>query len=101
MQRIESCHSIWLFDSELGRFRRAPRGSNLDAPAPDTEWELYFGLEVDATTGAFAVVLNEGGTRLLRSWQHNEPCQHCGADATAELTITSISGGSSGDEPSG
>ena len=32
MQRIDSSHSIWLFDTERMRFRRVPQGADPDAP---------------------------------------------------------------------
>ena len=49
-----------------------PRGSDTDAPALDADWEQYFALELDDTTGAFTVTLNEDGTRLLRAFR-DEP----------------------------
>ena len=33
MQRIDSSHSIWLFDTERMRFRRLPKGADLAAPS--------------------------------------------------------------------
>jgi hypothetical protein len=89
MERMDSCHSIWLFDTERMRFRRAPRGSNLDFSL-ESDWEPYYGLEISPESGAFAVALNESGTRFLRSWQHTEGCEHCSApgDVTTELAIT-------------
>ncbi len=47
LDRIESSHSIWLFDTERKRFRRLPRGADADAPALDADWEQYFALELD------------------------------------------------------
>ena len=47
LDRIESSHSIWLFDTERKRFRRLPRGADIDAPALDADWEQYFALELD------------------------------------------------------
>jgi len=32
MERIESTHSIWLFDAERMRFRRVPKGTDADSP---------------------------------------------------------------------
>ena len=66
MERIESAHSLWLFDRERRRFRRLPPDADVDAPALDADWEPYFALEIDDATGAFTVTLNEDGTRLLR-----------------------------------
>jgi len=33
MERIDSCHSIWLFDTERMRFRRVPKEMRIDTPA--------------------------------------------------------------------
>src|SRR4051812_20769621 len=74
---IESCNSTWLFDNDKGRFRRVPRGTPLDLPAPDAEWQRFYRLEVDPDTDAFLVSLNESGSRLLRSFRHRPPCQQC------------------------
>lgn len=46
-----------------------PRGADTDAPALDADWEQYFALELDDTTGAFTVTLNADGTRLLRAFR--------------------------------
>ena len=46
-----------------------PRGADTDAPALDADWEQYFVLELDDTSGAFTVTLNEDGTRLLRAFR--------------------------------
>ncbi len=86
MERIDSCHSIWLFDTERRRFRRVPRGISIDSPALASDWEPYFGLEISAESGAFAVELNESRTRLLRSWRHTSPCEHCSLDADPDVT---------------
>jgi hypothetical protein len=91
MERIDSCHSVWLFDTERMRFRRVPKETNVDAPALESDWEPYYGLEIAPESGAFAVALNESRTRLLRSWRHTDPCEHCspGADldVTAEVSL--------------
>jgi hypothetical protein len=83
MERIQSTHSIWLFDVERLRFRRVPKGSDPDAPSLDSDWEPYFALEVDDETGAFTVALNEDRTRLLRAWRVNVPA--------ADTTTTELS----------
>jgi hypothetical protein len=89
MERIESCHSVWLFDTERMRFRRVLKETSLDTPALESDWEPYYGLELAPESGAFAVALNESGTRLLRSWRHTTPCEHCetGSDATGEVSL--------------
>ena len=59
VERIESAHSVWLFDTERHRFRRLPLGADADAPALDSDWEPYFSFDLDEATGAFTVALNE------------------------------------------
>jgi hypothetical protein len=92
---IESCNSTWLFDNDKGRFRRVPRGTPLDLPAPDAEWQRFYRLEVDPDTDAFLVSLNESGSRLLRSFRHRPPCQQCEPEApgTVELSLEAIAQG--------
>ena len=92
---LESCHSLWIFDPARMRFRRAPRGSRLDMPSPESDWAPYYRLEVDATSGAFAVGLTADDTRVLRSRLHIDPCRHCAPaavdpDQTAELSLDAI-----------
>lgn len=87
---LESCHSIWIFEPARSRFRRVPKGTRLDMPSPESDWAPYHRLEVEPSTGAFSVGLNEGGTRVLRSWLHIEPCRHCATDQTAELSLEAI-----------
>ena len=69
VERIESAHSVWLFDTERHRFRRLPLGADADAPALDSDWEPYFAFDLDEATGAFTVALNEDGTQLLRAFR--------------------------------
>ena len=90
VQAIESCNSTWLFDADRGRFRRVPKGTSIDVPAPPEEWQRYYSLELDADTGAFVVTLNQNGTRLLRSYQHKVPCPHCDANPTTELSLEAV-----------
>jgi len=94
---IESCNSTWLFDAERHRFRRVPRGSSLDIPPPASAWQPYFALELDQASEAFTVVLNQAGTRLLRSWRHVDRCEQCGTEATAELTCVDAMGAAPGE----
>jgi hypothetical protein len=82
--RLESSNSIWLFDVDRMRFRRVPRGTDPGSPAPANEWQEYFGLEVEADTGAFTVALNEDGTRRLRAVRVEAPARD---DRTTELTL--------------
>jgi hypothetical protein len=65
-------------------------------PSPESEWAAYYRLEIDASTGAFAVGLTPDDTRVLRSRLHIEPCRHCAPaardepDHTAELSLDAI-----------
>ena len=87
---LESCHSLWIFEPERGRFRRVPRGTRLDMPSPENEWTPYYRLELDASSGAFSVGLNPDDTRVLRSWLHVDPCRHCSSDQTGELSFDAV-----------
>jgi hypothetical protein len=69
VERIESAHSVWLFDTERHRFRRLPIGADPDAPALESDWEPYYAFDLDEATGAFTVALNEDGTQLLRAFR--------------------------------
>ena len=82
--RLESSNSIWLFEVDRMRFRRVPRGTDPNAPAPAAEWQPYFGLEVEPETGAFTVALNEDGTRRLRAVRVDAPERD---DRTREVTL--------------
>ena len=90
LDRIESSHSIWLFDTERKRFRRLPRGADADAPALDADWEQYFALELDEATGAFTVTLNEDGTRLLRAFRDEPAAGVEGPTRRDDITTTEL-----------
>ncbi len=83
MERIESTHSVWLFDTDRMRFRRVPKGTDPDAPSLDKDWEAFFALDVDDETGAFTVALNDDRTRLLRAWRDDVPAP----EGTGELNL--------------
>ena len=86
MERIESAHSLWLFDTERSRFRRLPRDADPDTPALESDWEPYFSLDIEEETGAFTVALNKDGTRLLRAFREDtDPSAE--TDTTTELRI--------------
>ena len=57
MERIDTSHSIWLFDTERMRFRRMPRGADPTAPSFEGDWESYYALEIE-DDGSFTVALN-------------------------------------------
>jgi len=82
VERIESAHSVWLFDTERHRFRRLPLGADADAPALDSDWEPYYSFDLDEATGAFTVGLNEDGTQLLRAFRASN-----GEPPTQELRL--------------
>jgi hypothetical protein len=87
MQRIDSSHSIWLFDTERMRFRRLPKGADPAAPSLESDWEPYFALDIDPETGSFSVALNEDRTRLLRSWREERSVD---LDTTTELNTAEL-----------
>ncbi|HWD55392.1 MAG TPA: hypothetical protein VG346_09725 [Acidimicrobiales bacterium] len=87
---FESCNSTWVFDPEHLRFRRILKGIEVDRRAVFTEWRPYFGLEVADDSESFTVLLNEEGTRLIRSWRHTGDCAQCGGHITAELSLEDI-----------
>ncbi|MFN8026389.1 MAG: hypothetical protein U0W40_08600 [Acidimicrobiia bacterium] len=72
MQRIDSTHSTWWFDTEVMRFCRLPKGVAPAQPALEREWQPYFGLDLDVS-GAFTVALNPDHTRLLRAYREDAP----------------------------
>ncbi len=85
---IESCHSTWIIDLDNQRFRRVVKGVATLATA--TDWQPCYGVEVDLQSESFVVILNEDGTRLLRSWRHVEQCAQCGGEATSELSLRDL-----------
>jgi hypothetical protein len=83
--RIETANSIWFFDEERAHFRRVPRDAG-EVIARSDDWQPYFGLEVDAETGAFTVLLDPDGTRRYRSWRV-EATVAPAEDATEEMPL--------------
>ena len=86
---LESCHSVWFFEPDRGRFRRFMKGLG-DALHPRTEWRPYYGVDVDPVSESFVVLLDPDGDRLLRSWLHGAGCARCGEDGTAELKLDDV-----------
>jgi hypothetical protein len=79
MERIDSTHSSWWFDTEELRFCRLPRGVAPAQPPLEREWQPYYALDL-SDDGAFTVSLNEDHTRLLRAWREE-------AESTTELHL--------------
>jgi len=87
---IDSCHSRWIFDTAQMRFRRILKGLGHGHELARTEWRPYFEFELDPSSDSFVVVLNEAGTRILRSWRHTDvACPWCGG-GTQELSLHDI-----------
>jgi hypothetical protein len=84
MERIDSTHSTWIFDTQRMRFRRLPKDADPATPSLESDWQPYFALDVDPKTGAFTVALNEDRTRLLRAWRA-DPTAPTETDETGEL----------------
>ena len=57
--------SIWLLDQEAHEFCRLPAGTRIDDVMTVCVWRPYERLELDADTGAFALV---DGTHIMRAW---------------------------------
>ena len=89
MERIESCHSVWILDHEDKQFARLPIGSKADFSALKDQWERFYDHEVH-DDGSHVLVLNEPKTRLLRFFEHSEPCPHCARDKTEELRVEPV-----------
>jgi hypothetical protein len=87
---LESCHSTWIFDSRELRFCRILRGIAVGERRISTEWRPYWELEIDPLGDRFTVVLNEAGTRLVRSSIHTQACAQCGGSPTAEPSLQEI-----------
>jgi len=55
------------------------------------EWRPYHDVHLDPHSESFVVVLNDAGTRMLRSWRHTEAvCPQCGTTRTEELSLDDI-----------
>jgi len=87
---VDSCHSTWLFDAPARRFRRILKGLDVDPALAATDWRPYERLELSEDSDAFIVVLNEAGTRRIRSWRHVHGCEQCEGERTSELSVEDI-----------
>jgi len=86
---VDSCHSTWEFDPVKGLYRRHIK----DTKRADvyTDWRPYFGVYfLEPNSESFVVLLNETGTRLIRSYSHTPGCTACGDQATTELNVAEI-----------
>ncbi len=89
MDRFDSCNSIWILDREAQRFARMPRGSKVEPSALQGRWEPFFAFDIH-DDGSHVLALNESRTRLLRFWEHSDPCPHCTNDRTEELQVETV-----------
>lgn len=87
---IDSCHSTWLFDAPALRYRRILKGLDVDPSLAATDWRPYVRLDLSDDSESFVVVLNEAGTRLIRSWRHGDDCEQCDGEQTTELSVEDI-----------
>jgi hypothetical protein len=87
---LESCHSTWIFDAERLRFRRIIKDIEVGDRVVTTAWRPYARLELAPEGESFTVVLNEEGSRLIRSWRHTEDCVQCGAHRTSHISLRDI-----------
>ena len=87
---VESCHSTWIFDPRLLRFRRILKGVEVGHRSVATDWRPYWQVQLDSEGDGFTVFLNSSHTRLIRSWRHTRSCRQCGASDTAELSLEDI-----------
>lgn len=92
MEQFDSCHSIWVLDTERRQFCRLPQGSKVDAATMRDQWKPYVDFE-QHDDGARVLVLNESRTKLLRFWEHLDPCPHCATDHTEEIRVTPVEEG--------
>jgi hypothetical protein len=87
---IESCHSVWLFDTKGMRFRRVLKGLDVEPTHASTSWRNYYRLEFDEGSPTFKVVLNAEGTRMLRSGRHDGACDCCDGELTSEFSLEEL-----------
>ncbi len=87
---IESCNSVWIFDTQTMEFKRRIRNLSGETEDVSTDWRPYFGLNVDESSKSFVVQLNESGTRLLKSFIHKDPCTRCSESNTTEISLEEI-----------
>ncbi|MHB8188912.1 MAG: hypothetical protein ACYDHP_00495 [Ferrimicrobium sp.] len=87
LERIESCNSLWVFDTQAHRYLRLPRATVTDISlVSDSAWEAYENVTIDPIGGEFIVRLNASGSRLLRSQRHSTPCPNCDNEPVVDVT---------------
>lgn len=87
---LDSCHSTWLFDVAGRRFRRILKGLEVEPSLAATDWRPYERLELSEGSEAFVVILNQAGTRRIRSWRHVDGCEQCEGEKTSELSLEDL-----------
>jgi len=87
---LDSCHSIWVFDTNRMRYRRILKGVEFSHRCVTTEWRAYWHLKMDKQTGTFIVYLRADRSRVIRSWLHTDDCMRCGEHQTAELPMEDV-----------
>jgi hypothetical protein len=86
---IDSCHNTWEFDPERNRYRRHIKSPGRFSPAASA-WATYWGVIFDEDSESFVVLLNESGTRILRSYSHSPGCSACADQHTEQLDLSAI-----------
>jgi hypothetical protein len=87
---LESCHSIWIIDTERMRFRRVLKDLEVGHRSVSTAWRPYARFQFEPHGEAFTIVLTPDGSRRIRSWRHTVDCTQCGGHATTELSLTDL-----------
>lgn len=86
---IDSCHNTWEFDPVGHRYRRHVKAPGSTTRAA-TDWTPYWGVIFDQDSESFVVLLNESGTRILRSYSHSPGCNECAEHRTEEVDLAAI-----------
>jgi hypothetical protein len=85
---IDSCHNTWEFEPDTMRYRRHVKGAGRNAVV--TDWTPYWGVLFEEDSDSFVVLLNEEGTRILRSYSHLADCTECASQHTEQLDLAAI-----------
>ena len=87
---LDSCHSIWIFDTDRMRYCRILKGVEFSHRCVTTEWRAYWHLKMDNQAGTFIVYLRADRSRVIRWWLHSDDCRQCSGNETAELLIEDV-----------